>query len=141
MDQKVLDAIFREPRWKRIRNWAGLLSFAILTLAISLYLSNQLQGRTPMGNWFLALFFGFTTLGLTGLWIFERAPLKSTLFILAVGFGCAGLGFRWGSLGVFFGIVIGFIVDYFFASGVLASLGESNGGASPNTSLGRTRGR
>ena len=134
MDPQVLEALGRTARWKNVLIWIGLLAGGMLSIAIALYLWNLFDGRIPGVNWLLALFSGFLTVCLIGVLIFDRAPLRTVLLVVAVGLGCAAVGFRWGGLGLLFGLVAAHIVTSMIAWRKRAVV-------SPNTSLERTRQR
>lgn len=132
MDPQVLETIGRTARWKNVLIWIGLISGAMLSIALALFLWNLYDGRIPAANWLLALLSGFTTICFVGVLIFYRATFKTALLVLAVGIGCAAVGFRWGGLGLLFGLVAAHIV----ASAVTW---RNRTRVSPNTSRERAR--
>lgn len=116
MDPQVFEVIGRTSRWKNVLIWIGLISGAALSIAIALYLWNLFDGRIPAVKWLLALLSGFTTICFVGVLIFDRAPLSTTVLAVAVGLGCAAVGFRWGFPGLLFGLVAAHIVTSITAS-------------------------
>jgi len=110
MDTQVLVESPRSRRIKSALTALALLSVATAALAISLVLWSRFNSDVPAINWFLAVLFGFTTVGLVGAFALSRASFKTLVLIIATGVACAAVGFLWGPMGLFCGIVAGNLV-------------------------------